>query len=92
MSTATIAPNNTVTRGDFVLGVILSSGFRMADDGWLYPRGEEPLVRVYVNDVVYAMERRRTPKSAWMKIVKATVSDFDQSAFEAWAENWPLTA
>ena len=81
-----------VTREDFVLGVVLLSGFRMSGDGWLYPQGQKPLVRIQVRSGQYAMERRRTPDSVWMQIVTASVHEFDQPAFEAWVDSWPLTA
>lgn len=92
MTTATIEPDSTVTREDFVLGVVLSNGFRMQSDGWLYPQGDEPLVRVSIISGAYRMERRRMPQSVWMRIVEADVQEFDCGAFESWVSNWPLTA
>jgi len=86
-----------VSREDFVLGVVISSGFRMRADGWLYPTadstpGFHPLVRVYVSQGRYTMERRRTPEAGWMQIVSMSIHEFDQAAFESWVEHWPQVA
>lgn len=92
LTTRTPTTEPSVTREDYVLGVILSNGFRMKADGWCYPQGGEPLVRVAVADGHYTMERRRTPETAWMRIVTATVHEFDQEGFESWQLSWQLTA
>lgn len=94
MNTLTAIPQ-TVTRRDFVLGVILSNDFRMRDDGYLYPKVATiltPLVRVLVGGSSYAVERRRTADSPWMQIQSMSLNDFDQAAFENWADMWPLSA
>jgi hypothetical protein len=91
MTIATIEPDSTVTQEDYVLGVVLSNSFRTQSDGWLYPQGDEPLVRVSVTHGVYCMERRRMPQSVWMRIVEANIQEFDERAFTEWVENWSLT-
>lgn len=87
---ASQAYTETVTRRDYVLGVVVSSGFRMKDDGYLYPKTDEPLVRVLVGGSSYELQRRARVGTAWMPISSMGLDEFDQASFENWASIWPL--
>lgn len=92
MSTALNSVAPPVSREDYVVGVVLSHDFRMHSDGWCYPMGGKPLVRICIHRGKYVIERRRSPQTVWMRIVTQNVAEFDQVAFESWRNSWPLTA
>lgn len=75
------------------LGAALVERFWEASDGYWYPiQKGEPLVRIRVTGDSYAIYRRRSPRTEWMKLVDQLVSDFDPLTFSRWANAWELTA
>jgi hypothetical protein len=73
---------------------VVSESFSLNDfDGYWYPaQRERSLVRIYVTDSGYQIERRRKLDSAWMPVATARTEDFDPDAFCAWKSNWRLVA
>ncbi len=87
---ATATDNKSANSVEQVTSV-MSERFTERVDGWMYPDGGTPLVRVRVSDQEFMVERRRKPHTAWMRIVTADVEDFDASGFRRWAVGWKLT-